>query len=247
MAQFPLRSPSSSDDPSIYNQFYFTIPDVKAGPHTLTVTFLGDNQTTPLCLDYLYVKNGTFPTSADPSSTTPNGTPGSESHIGAIIGDVLGGLAFIIVIMGGLLFWRHRKVRQSPQGGSFIPAEGSEYNTTPFDPYSDRRLDFMVQVHQPQFNTTISSPVLSPPMWQQLSAPRKQVGAFRMATRPTIYHAVNGKVNRTGPVGTASESTSLPLPQATTTETSAVQQHMDSGIWLNTQPIVDIPPHYTPE
>lgn len=44
----------------LYNQIYFTTPKVEVGPHTLTVAFFGDDNTTPRCLDYLYIKTGHY-------------------------------------------------------------------------------------------------------------------------------------------------------------------------------------------
>jgi hypothetical protein len=133
--QFLLPGLPANTSVLLYNQFYFTTPEVEVGPHTLTVTFLGDDQTTPFCIDHLYVKNGTFPTPTNNNPTTPDqnshdtptinstitptpnsgddhGESPSWSHISAILGGVLGGFGFLVIIAGIILFWRRRRARQ---------------------------------------------------------------------------------------------------------------------------------------
>ncbi|KAF5344751.1 hypothetical protein D9756_011075 [Leucocoprinus leucothites] len=84
---FSLEGLPADAKTTVYNQKFFTTPEFPVGTHNLVVTFHGSNQTTPLCLDYLYVKNGSFPTSSSPSSSgldpgfknTSTSTPGPQS------------------------------------------------------------------------------------------------------------------------------------------------------------------------
>ncbi|KAJ3567289.1 hypothetical protein NP233_g6455 [Leucocoprinus birnbaumii] len=132
--KFLLKGISDQQSSSLFNQLYFTTPELSDGQHTLTVTFLGNRQTTPLCLDYLYVRNGHFGTSTHalgtsttmsvPSSlptitqnsgiSNPGFPSSSESTsrgapAGAIVGGVIGGLVLLICTAAGLLFRRRRQ------------------------------------------------------------------------------------------------------------------------------------------
>ncbi|KAJ3554356.1 hypothetical protein NP233_g12439 [Leucocoprinus birnbaumii] len=66
---------------TVFNQQYFTTPDLPAGSHTLEVKFLGSEQTTPLCIDYLYIKNGSFPTLTDTTSSGASSAGAGSSSI----------------------------------------------------------------------------------------------------------------------------------------------------------------------
>ncbi|KAF9440560.1 hypothetical protein P691DRAFT_608922, partial [Macrolepiota fuliginosa MF-IS2] len=57
--QFTLQGLSNSTSANTeYNQVYFTTPKLQQGLHTLTVTFLGSDQTTPLSIGSLLIKDG---------------------------------------------------------------------------------------------------------------------------------------------------------------------------------------------
>ncbi|XP_006455774.1 hypothetical protein AGABI2DRAFT_210331 [Agaricus bisporus var. bisporus H97] len=125
--EFKLAGLPGNQDTSGYSQVFFTTLEVENGPHTLTTTFLGSGDTTPLTLDCLYIKNGTIAPASSRSSTTMNNpstasTPniatnsgsvngGGEArlNIGALLGGLLGGLGLFILIAGIFLYrWRRR-------------------------------------------------------------------------------------------------------------------------------------------
>ncbi|CAA7271024.1 unnamed protein product [Cyclocybe aegerita] len=113
------------------------------GDHTLQVLYQGDSTKTPLTLTNVIVGNGTTTTSTGiPSGSStgagPTGTSGvsgaatsgKSTNLGSILGGVLGGLAFIVVV--ALFFWFRHLRRHSSE-----PQE--KPNTTvvqPFEPMS---------------------------------------------------------------------------------------------------------------
>ncbi|KAJ7246312.1 hypothetical protein B0H12DRAFT_1126638 [Mycena haematopus] len=61
-------------------------------------------------------------------------TPQSASHTGAIVGGVIGGLAFLGLV-GGVLFWFHRRSRDKTDfDGNFDPARVTSTGPIPSDP-----------------------------------------------------------------------------------------------------------------
>jgi hypothetical protein len=94
---------------TVYNELFFETPRYSMGPHSLVVTYNGDNSTTPLSFSYLVVQNGTLPHSTSSSSPSPSATNSSSStNVGAIIGGVLGAAASLLIVFL-LLFYRHRR------------------------------------------------------------------------------------------------------------------------------------------
>ncbi|KAF5344752.1 hypothetical protein D9756_011074 [Leucocoprinus leucothites] len=140
---FLLQGLPADSKLTVYNQTYFTTPEFPVGPHTLRVTFHESDKTTPLCLDYLYVKNGSFPSSSISSSSSTPGfrhtstsTLGPQSSarddegtsggipVGSLIGGVMGGLAVLLCLAGVLIMIRHRRLKRE----SSLP-HGSKYTT----------------------------------------------------------------------------------------------------------------------
>jgi hypothetical protein len=160
---FLLKGLPASTTTTVYNQKFFETAQLTEGPHTLKAVFEGNNST-PLTLDYLIVQNGTLSsTSASVSSHATSSTPGSgvsgtsatlrsPTPVGAIVGGVIGGLALIVFVIFGFLFFRrlhkgaaHRKVSIStPEPFDYTPLDppgatpnlslsaGRSYSPTPF-------------------------------------------------------------------------------------------------------------------
>jgi hypothetical protein len=141
---FNLAGLPADEENSQYNQIFFTTMEGDMGPHTLTVTFFGSEDTTPLTLGHLYINNrslapppkATSITSIVPSPTTvANSDTGKRSgpNINAILGGMIGGLGFLIIITGAVLWRRHRRLSKETQ----VPALGDELASRHFNPYSE--------------------------------------------------------------------------------------------------------------
>ncbi|KAF5372356.1 hypothetical protein D9615_009233 [Tricholomella constricta] len=137
---FKLNGLSPKATVTVYNQVFFTTPDLTPGPHSLVVTYNGADEgaATPLTLDYLYVTNASLPSSSSPPSVgftsslspTPSPSSGTISQetqeqdsgppVGGIVGGVLGGLALIALLLF-LLWWRRRQQHRANPVGSSAP------------------------------------------------------------------------------------------------------------------------------
>jgi len=88
---FSLNGLPADAKTTIYNQVFFTTPDLPAGTHEIVVTYNGDGQHTPLTLDYIYLTNTSIPQNPtspgaptntnNQSSKSPSGTPASNSAL----------------------------------------------------------------------------------------------------------------------------------------------------------------------
>lgn len=230
---FNLAGLSGSTDPLQYNQVFFTTPEVENGPHTLTVTFLGSGSTTPLVLDYLYIQNGTvIATNTSTSSLLPsapttsvsvNASGVSKLDVGALLGGVLGGLGFLILIAGVFLYLRRRRSSRKSMVLPFHPSSGLPMSV---GPNGTPTSNMMAQA--------ASGDVALPE--NRLSEKRRE--SFRAGAQPEdSFHYVSQRPGssswqRTGISGTRDNSRMV---------------HTDSGIRLNRALEDEIPPHYTVE
>jgi hypothetical protein len=209
--------------------------DVENGHHTLTVTFLGSESTTPLTLDYLYITNGTLATS---SSGTPNSSTAITSasgatdtnmvgasgdgqksalNIGALLGGILGGLGLLILFAAAFLYRRHRRlskgnVVQPFRGRSDVSVSFSRYNNT----QSTASLN-----GQTSPDTMAQATYGSVP----LSTKQREAGSYGGSGS-----AVLSALHHTVPFGTGEHSGGV---------------HTDSGVRLTQPRVEDIPPYYT--
>ncbi|TFK23871.1 hypothetical protein FA15DRAFT_705061 [Coprinopsis marcescibilis] len=126
--------PGPSFNTTLFQQVLFETPTLSRGAHNLEVVYRGPEA--PLVLEHLLVDNGDItyninpgpsvagPTSTNPGSSSPSQpvssaeTPGPPT--GAIVGGVVGGLAFIGMIAGLFYFflWRsnERNRNSTPPG-----------------------------------------------------------------------------------------------------------------------------------
>ncbi|KIJ44148.1 hypothetical protein M422DRAFT_30652 [Sphaerobolus stellatus SS14] len=243
-ATFRLPGLTSDSSNTIYNQVFFTTPNLTMGKHTLKVVHLGSRAQTPLTLTNMFLINGTFPstpsntqiTQASSSSITPNQSVNSDSHkttIGAIIGVVLGGLALLLII-GGVLVWmrrqrNHREARTRPR----LEVDEMGYHSLPAPP-----VPFVVDA-QPQgeftqrtFSGPVSTATRSTSVYPDSSDPSRE----RPAIREKRGHLVTSSVT----------STSTDLVSSTTSRPSRVVHHEDSGLRIpGPEPVEEVPPSYT--
>jgi hypothetical protein len=126
--------------PTQYNQVFFTTPELSAGPHTLLVVNRGNNQQTPLTLDYLVIRNSSSPVdlSSSPAATAtlsdpvnPGSSGSSGPPIVVIVGGVVGGIAFVVLCLLCIFFWRQRQ-RQRRSADVLSLEYDSAITITPF-------------------------------------------------------------------------------------------------------------------
>lgn len=103
----------SANAPTAYNQLLFNTDVYVYGLHTLIVNFEGDNDTTPLSLDYILIQTGDKPSGAattpPPPVTVVGGNAGRPSIL--IVGLVCGVMAFVLtsVLLVYFLIIKRRK------------------------------------------------------------------------------------------------------------------------------------------
>ncbi|KAG6844576.1 hypothetical protein H0H87_005792 [Tephrocybe sp. NHM501043] len=122
-----LNAFDSSDKITRTNQRLLVADDLSPGPHSITLTYdQGDVTNVPLSISYVVVSNAVFepysPSSATPhpqltpastAETTSESIPiapntGHHFPIGVVAGGVIGGVAFIILLVILFLFHRRR-------------------------------------------------------------------------------------------------------------------------------------------
>ncbi|KAJ3567290.1 hypothetical protein NP233_g6454 [Leucocoprinus birnbaumii] len=260
--------PAGTGVSTVYNQRFFTTPDLPAGSHTVEVKFLGSQQTTPLGLDYIYVKNGSFPTSTDtttPSTTSAssagagnsgqsnpdrqsdNGGSSKETPVGAIVGGVIGGLALLLLLAAGFLFFRRRRRLSRQDDRSTTTHQEISYTPTqyPLHQGGDSRRDL---ASTPSYMAqSLENPHSPPPILA--SAPSANMGSSlprklrQEALRGgyTMYHTSNPSYSEQTTTSTGSS------PWNPSTETHQMLQHQSTlnERWLNQQHMVEVPPQYT--
>ncbi|KAG6880141.1 hypothetical protein C0992_005225 [Termitomyces sp. T32_za158] len=143
---FVLKGLPSDATTTVYNQEFFTTPNLPLGDHTIIVTY--DGSDTPLTLDYLVVTHApllvttnlnvsstavpttgaTFTSSQAssissptvPSVSTPSPTPHSNTLIGPIIGGVIGGLVTIAILLFAFWWWHRRRASHVKSNVRFL-------------------------------------------------------------------------------------------------------------------------------
>ncbi|KAF5344757.1 hypothetical protein D9756_011069 [Leucocoprinus leucothites] len=233
----------------IYNQEYFTTPEFPIGPHNLLVTFHGSNQTTPLCLDYLYVKNGSFPIpSSSPTPDEPVKEVSGGTLIGAIAGSVIGGLALLLCVAGALLFIKRRQpkdkilVDENPQYTA--PTQFPLYQNPP-GAVPDTSTGYMYQAvpHLSPPPVSMATPS-SYPAHMGSNRPRKLLQEGKRA-RYTLYHTSNPSDSQTMTSSDLSPRSQLPPVHV---DSSRIHEPIGGEDISAGQPEVeDAPPQYSKE
>ncbi|KAF5345414.1 hypothetical protein D9756_010994 [Leucocoprinus leucothites] len=256
---FLLKGLPTDSDRSMYNQKYFTTPDFPAGSHSLTVTFHGSNQTTPLCLEYLYVKNGSFP--GTPSTSTPgaantgtsnsdNGEASGGAPVGAIVGGAIGGFAFLLCLAAALLLFRCRRqnlkdkilVDEDPQNTA--PTQFSLYQS-PHGAVPDTSTGYMSQINSQPSPQPIS--MTTPSSYPAQMGPNLPIKLLQEGQRGryTLYHASNPSNSQTMAINDSSPGGQLSPAHADSSRARGPigGEHLP----LNKPRAEDAPPQYTPE
>jgi len=153
---FPLKGLPATSSITIHNQKFFETATLPYGHHNITVSFQGNEETTPLTLDYLVVQNGTVPEGSSTSSslsgsspkdagssTSPPGSPpgssptgknagsnvngtSSKINVGVIAGGIVGAVGLILLVCLLLLCYRRKQRKQQNLRDKEIPATGVE-------------------------------------------------------------------------------------------------------------------------
>ncbi|RDB27359.1 hypothetical protein Hypma_004464 [Hypsizygus marmoreus] len=270
---FRLEGLPAGGTVTVYNQVFFSTPELAPGPHSILVTYTGNRQLTPLTLDYLYITSTSSPqTTSDPSSSSPSTSispsstvnPSSTSEVkqnsdppvGAIVGGVIGGIAIIAAILF-FFWWRRRKHHR-------VAHElGRDENT--FNRAPDVTPFMAAYQSAPQPYKSAPQPPL--PMAPAFSMPgnESQISSYQASSRqPTnntsnVSHTHTMSMSSSEPSnssasgyvsGTVAQSRAIRKGQEANLQplrpTSAVV-HQDSGLRLPQRDgvIEDIPPIYT--
>ncbi|KAF8166381.1 hypothetical protein BJ912DRAFT_863161 [Pholiota molesta] len=127
---FTLNGVTAQQTSVQYSQVFFTTDTLSPGDHKVVVTYNGNADTTSLSLQVVIVQNGTITsaggtigatsggrTTPTPGSITANGSAShgqssgtARSDTGAIVGGVVGGVAFLL-LAALLFFWMSRHTR----------------------------------------------------------------------------------------------------------------------------------------
>ena len=131
--------PGTTSTINTFNQNLFAIGQLSLGQHNFVVTYLGSSSTVPIQVGFGYFiqQDGTSSTSTNslPRSLTPTGNHGTPTD--AIIGDIIGGLVFISLLLT-LFFFNRRRNNQRSQAlsetPSTVPSLGPDVVNSSFSP-----------------------------------------------------------------------------------------------------------------
>ncbi|KAF9479548.1 hypothetical protein BDN70DRAFT_806815 [Pholiota conissans] len=114
---FALQGLGSPTQVTLYNVMEFEITSLPYGRHDITITFQGDNTSTPLTLAYLLIQNGSSYSAPTPSATASVASLSANKsgpNVGGIVGGVLGALFFFLSVVAAVLFYRHWRKQYGP-------------------------------------------------------------------------------------------------------------------------------------
>lgn len=227
---FAIGRLPNAGSPTLFNREFFKTPNLSPGPHKLEVVFLGNNNTTPLVLDYLMIRNRTAGVDQTDPPDDSSGTPNSSSHVGAIVGGVLGGLAAILMFLIFLLIYRRRNQRRKdetsrPQNTITTGINSAHTSSLP----------------NPDFPLSTASQFL----------PSSKLARYQDQAR---YNALISPGFSPGPQSTTASSSGLQSTQHTHSPSEGDLQsdiiiHEDSGmrnVSPPQRPKIEVPPSYTP-
>ncbi|KAH6907461.1 hypothetical protein BKA70DRAFT_1189443 [Coprinopsis sp. MPI-PUGE-AT-0042] len=119
---FNLDHPSASVNPLVDGLKLFEVDGLSPAAHSLTVVYNGPSDA--LVLDRLLVQDGNFVIGERPTLSLRR--PSRSVPVGAIAGGIVGGLAFItLVLLAWFLVRRRRKTRDTPS--SPTPSNDTEF------------------------------------------------------------------------------------------------------------------------
>ena len=94
-----------------YNQLFFEVSGLSPGQHRIEVVHGGNNQTTPLSLDYVIIQNAATLNSSGTDGSNLSSAEHKGASTGAIAGGAVGGVVMFIAVILLLLLLRRRRKR----------------------------------------------------------------------------------------------------------------------------------------
>ncbi|KAG5638613.1 hypothetical protein H0H81_011503 [Sphagnurus paluster] len=241
---FQLNGLSPTATVTIYNQAFFTTPNLTPGPHSLLVTYQGaSGPATPLTLDYLYVTNTSTSTN---STSNPNDKPSdhnqvSKTPVGAIVGGVVGAIALLAIF--AFVFWRRRRhVKIVNDGRMDLGSSQSPHEVTPFTS--------MYPSSMPQTRTHPDVPHIAVPSFPA-SSDRYESSANLQPFDNNHRQTTPGSSDMSGyAAGTVAQTRAARKGMAPPAQPAVMPVlHQDSGIRIphgqEDRIVQDIPPLYT--
>jgi len=160
---FLLKGLTEESAPPAYNQKFFETITLPYGHHNITVSFQGNEQTTPLTLDYLVVQNGTASEGSSISTSSPGSSStgkdagsstsstgslttgknvgsnmndtSSKSNVGVIAGGIVGAVGFILLACVLFLCYRRKQRKQQHLTGKDICHNSTPLPATGVEPF----------------------------------------------------------------------------------------------------------------
>ncbi|PPR02071.1 hypothetical protein CVT24_011170 [Panaeolus cyanescens] len=224
---------------ALYNQEIFTTPDFNPGLHKLDVVFLGNNETTPLSLDYLIIRRNSS-AGIDQTSNGAGDKASSKSKLGATVGGVLGGLVISLGVLIVLLIHRRkmhqRRIQGRPQNITIIDTTGGDR-----DHSRETSMHPQPSIPNPTNYLRHASQFL----------PRSKLARFQEQQRSLHVQESSGNsydLQNSAPSSTIQSNRYTPVPSQNDTHSEFVI-HEDSGLRIvsPSQPQkIEVPPSYTP-
>ena len=235
---FPVESLSNL----LFNQLLFKTGQLSPGQHKLVVTYIGNNSNSqPLQFNYLVqqdvpssITSSNTPTTSDTTTSTSvpwNSLPVSNSLPGkptnAIIGGVIGGIVFILLL--ALFFLRRRNERRS-----YTPNVTHPFTTSPTTLTSQSYTSDGQSLSSPSYSISSKFTHTTQPSPTSPRLPFPGSQTYRGATK-TISSQ------------TTTESSIQPSPTSPGTNARFLR-HEDSGVRIARagDDVVELPPFYTP-
>ncbi|KAF8624378.1 hypothetical protein AX15_005907 [Amanita polypyramis BW_CC] len=224
---FRLNGLAPDATTTIYNQIFFSTPELSPGPHTLLVTYLGSGSETPLVLSNIFFTNVTIPppssssssSSSSRTSANPNLSSGSgiaagghtSSRIGAIVGGVVGGVGGFLILLTLVLFLfftRRRRRRQEQTRPSL--SNVTPLLTSGYDPSSSSSVHPSDSASAAQLVPPLPPPMRSTPHQSYGNLPLTKSN-LSLTHSHTAANSSGGSVSR-GQNNSAATSTNLQSP-----------------------------------
>jgi hypothetical protein len=235
-----------------YNQLFFEASGLSPGQHRIEVVHGGNNETTPLSLDYVVFQNApVLAGRTSPSTPTPTGNSSSAEEnngasIGAIAGGTVGGVVVLVAVILFLLLLRRQRKR----------------NDKDHDLDPERSLPNVIAPFSSPPSAPISFPAGQRSSYSRMLNGPRPGGKSELATQGSTPGNLTSQLLGSSRVGEARELGDLPfrdllsaqsdLPVASTSQSPSntapqhVLRHEDSNIQLPPQEgMLESPPLYT--